>query len=56
MDCTTPEAVMDQVMLEQVLNTLPQEVRVWVRERKPKTSEEVTQLADDYVQARRQNP
>ena len=54
--CTTPEALMDQVILEQLLNTLPQEVRVWVRERKPKTSEEASQLADDYVQARGRNP
>ena len=47
---------MDQVILEQLLNTLPQEVRVWVRERKPKTSEEASQLADDYVQVRGRNP
>ena len=55
-DCTTATAVIDQVILEQLLNTLPQEVRVWVRERKPKTSAEASQLVDDYIQARKQNP
>ena len=42
-------------MLEQLLNALPEEVRIWVKERKPKTSAEAGQLADDYAQARRQS-
>jgi len=37
------------------VNTLPDDVRVWVKERKPKTSMEAGQLADDYVQARKQS-
>ena len=40
-------------MLEQFLSTLPENVRVWVKERKPKSSTEASQLADDYMQARR---
>ena len=31
--------------------TLPDEVRVWVAERKPKTTAKAAQLADDYLQA-----
>ena len=52
--CKTVEELQDLVVLEQFINALPEEIRVWVKERKPKTSEEVSQLADDYVQARKQ--
>ena len=43
-------------MLEQFTNTLPKDVRVWVQEHKPKSSEEAAQLADDYIQARQMDP
>ena len=46
-DCTTVEAIQDQVILEQLLNTLPKDMGIFVRERKPKSSLE----ADDYLQA-----
>ncbi len=36
-------------MLEQFLKLLPEEVRVWVQEHKPKTSEAAAQLADNYL-------
>ena len=42
-------------MLQQLVSTLPENVRMWVKERKPKTSTETGQLADDYTQARKQN-
>ena len=51
--CETKEELKDLVILEQLVNTLPEDVRVWVKERKPKTSMEAGQLADDYVQARK---
>ena len=34
------------------MNCLPEDARVWVSERNPKTSEEAGGLADDYMQAR----
>ena len=37
---------------EQLLNMLPEDVRLWVYERKPKTSAEAGELAEDYMQAR----
>ena len=45
---------MELIATEQVLDALPVGARIWVRERKPKTAMEAGQLADDYVQARRQ--
>ena len=42
-------------MLEQLVSTLPENVCIWVKERKPKTSIEAGQLADDYTQARKRN-
>ena len=49
----TIEKIVEAVVQEQLLNALPQYLRVWVRERKPTTSLEAGQLADDYVQARK---
>ena len=46
-DCTTVEAIQDQV-----LNTLPKDMGIFVRDRKPKSSLKVSMLADDYLQAR----
>lgn len=37
---------------EQLLNCLPEEVRVWIRERKPKNNDEAGELAKDFLQAR----
>ena len=51
-ECTTVEEIWQKVATEQLLNTLPGDVRIWVSERKPKTAEQAGQLADDYVQAR----
>eukprot|EP00731_Ephydatia_muelleri_P001970 Em0001g1970a len=45
----------DLMILEQLVNTLQTEVRVWVTERNPKTSAEAAKLADDYQSARKQN-
>ena len=49
----TREELLDQVILEQFLKTLPNDMRVFVRERHPTTSNEASKFADDYVQARK---
>ena len=38
---------------EQLLNILPEDVQLWVYERKPKTSAEAGELAENYMQARK---
>ena len=48
------EEVVDQIILEQFLKTLPDDIRVYIRERSPKTSEEAAKVADDYLQARKE--
>ena len=45
------EQLKDLMVLEQLLNTLPKEVRVWVSEHKPKTSAKAARLANDYILA-----
>ena len=40
--------------MEQFLKTLPEDIRVFVRERSPGSSEEAAKLADDYLQARKE--
>ena len=52
-ECESVGAVLDKVVGEQLLNTMPSELRVWISERKPATSAEAGRLADDYTQARR---
>ena len=54
--CTTMEELKELMMMEQLLNALPHEVRIWVVEREPKTVAELGKLADTYDQARRQLP
>ena len=34
-------------------NTLPENIRVYVKERKPATSQEAGELADDHIRARK---
>lgn len=41
---------------EHLVSVLPEDVQVWVKERKLKTSTEAAELADNYAQARKQNP
>ena len=52
--CRSREELKDLIVLEQLVSILPENVRIWVKERKPKTSAEAGQLADDYAQARKQ--
>ena len=54
-DRETREDVLDILIMEQFLTTLSPETRTWVKERKPKSSTEAGQLADDYDLARRRS-
>ena len=51
-DRATRDDVLDAVVLEQFLTTMPPDLRVWLGERKPKTAAEAAGLADNYVIAR----
>ena len=53
--CTSVEELKDMVIREQLLSTLPDDVRIFVKERKPNTSAEAGGLADDYIIARKEN-
>ena len=50
-NCHSANEVRDAVVKEQLMTTLPEDVRIWVTERKPKTTTEAAQLAEDYIQA-----
>lgn len=52
-DCKTMEELRELIATEQVLRALPEGLRVWVHERKPKTAAEARQLSEDYLQARK---
>ena len=55
-ECDTVETVTEKVTIEQLLNTMPPDLRIWVVERKPKMARGAGGLADDYLQAWRQEP
>ena len=55
-ECSTVEEVHEVVGIEQFLNTLKPEKRLWVMERKPKTCVKAGELADEYELARQQEP
>ena len=45
--------MVDVLVKEQLVEVLPEEARVWVKERKPRTTWEAGRLAEDYRQARK---
>ena len=51
--CTNRQAVDDALVKEQFVELLPEDVNVWAKERKPRTSEEAGRMAEDYRQARK---
>jgi len=53
--CVDRRRVVNKLVKEQFVEVLPEEVKVWVKERKPNTSEEAGQLAEDYRQARKRD-
>ncbi len=54
--CETVANVAEVIGLEQFLNTLPRDKRVWVSEKKPKTCVAAGELEDEYEQLRRTDP
>ena len=44
--------VREAIIAEQVLMGVPEEMAVWLKERKPKSLEELGKLADDFALAR----
>ena len=55
-ECKTVEDMQQVVGMEQFLNTLPMEKKLWVMEKKPNTCIKAGELADEYEQARRHEP
>lgn len=51
----TKEEVCEAIVLEQLLDDMTPELRVWVKERKPNTLREASEMADNYVAARKGN-
>ena len=46
------DELLDAIVKEQLVDTLPQALKVWVTEREPSSSKEAGELADSYLQAR----
>ncbi len=53
--CDTLEEVLDKLVVEQLLDTMGSDLKIWLSEKKPKSGNEAGSLADDYVQARQRD-
>lgn len=53
MDMSGEVEICDTLVMEQLLGSMPAELQVWIRERKPKSTREAGELTDDYVLARK---
>ena len=51
--CETMEEIKELIVVEQFLETLPPHLRIWLKEKKPRSAVEVGTLADEYVEARK---
>ena len=51
-ECKSQEELLDLIIKEQLLTMLPADVRIWVTKRRPKSSREAGELAENYLQAR----
>ena len=52
--CTTVKAVMEKIVVEQLIDTMPRDLKIWIRDRKPASGVDAGKLADDYSHARQQ--
>lgn len=48
-----PEKIIEQIMIERLLDAVSPELRAWLKEQKPKTVEELGNLANLHVQSRK---
>ena len=55
-NCSSVEEVSEVICLEQFYETLPADMRTWVRDKKPTTCKQAGELADEYVQTRQTGP
>lgn len=47
--CKNPEEVRDRIIVQQFLHVQPEDIKVFIQERKPAASEEVGRLADNFL-------
>ena len=52
-DCSTLEQMTEKLLIEQLLETMPVDLRVWLSDKKPKNCKEAGKLAGDYLLARK---
>jgi hypothetical protein len=48
-----PDKILEQFVIERLLDGISPELRVWLKEKKPETAEELGTLANEYVQSRK---
>ena len=53
--CTSVDELREVYVMEQFLNTLPADLRLWIREQNPKAVADAAELADQFAQAHKQS-
>ena len=51
--CVTVDEVFEKILIEQLLNIMPLDLRIWVSEHKPESVAQASDLAENYVQAQK---
>lgn len=52
--CTTVGEAVDKIVVEQLVESMPRDLKIWIRDRMPTSGEDVGKLADDYSHTRQQ--
>ena len=45
--------ICEMIVMEKLIDSMPVDLKIWLKERKPKTAYEVGELTDDYIAARK---
>ena len=54
-NCDSVEKITEKLLIEQLLDIMPTDLRIWLGEKNPSSSREAGKLADDYVLARQRH-
>ena len=49
----TKDEICEMIVMEQLIDSMPADLKIWLKERKPKRTHEVGELGNHYIAARK---